>query len=187
MGHFLACFANVYIDGLVQERRNSIANALDLRLSSQIARFMGPTWGPSGSCRPQVGPMLAPWTLLSGLALTHRYEGQLLTNMMRKLTNCNLHIDRNLACISISTWLRHQMETFSALLALCAGNSPAIDEFPSQRPVARSFDVFFYLRLNKRLSKQSRRRWFETPLGSLWRHCNESLVIALWLVSILKQ
>ena len=34
---------------------------------SQMARFMGPTWGPPGSCRPQVGPMLAPRTLLSGL------------------------------------------------------------------------------------------------------------------------
>ena len=32
----------------------------------QIARFMGPTWGPPGSCRPQMGLMLAPWTLLSG-------------------------------------------------------------------------------------------------------------------------
>ena len=31
-----------------------------------IARFMGPTWGPSGADRTQVGPMLAPWTLLSG-------------------------------------------------------------------------------------------------------------------------
>ena len=44
----------------------------------------------------------------------------------------------------------------------------------SPRPVTRSFDVFFGLRLN--LSKQSRRRWFETPLRSLWRHCNEVLV-----------
>ena len=35
--------------------------------TSQIAKFMGPTWGPPGSCRPQMGPMLAPWTLLSGL------------------------------------------------------------------------------------------------------------------------
>ena len=46
------------------------------------------------------------------------------------------------------------METFSALLALCEGNSPVTGEFPSQRPVTRSFDVFFKLRLNKRLSKQ---------------------------------
>ena len=45
-------------------------------------------------------------------------------------------------------------------------------EFPSQRPVTHSFDVFFDLRLNKRLSKHSRRRWFETPLHSLWRHCH---------------
>ena len=52
-------------------------------------------------------------------------------------------------------WWRHQMETFSALLALCAGNSPVTGEFPAQRPVTRSFDVFFGLRLNKRLSKQS--------------------------------
>ena len=43
------------------------------------------------------------------------------------------------------------METFSAVLAICAGNSPVPGEFPSQRPVTRSFDVFFYLRLNKRI------------------------------------
>ena len=60
-------------------------------------------------------------------------------------------------------WWHHQMETFSALLALCAGNSPVTGEFPSQRPVMRSFDVFFDLRVNKQLSRQSRRRWFETP------------------------
>ena len=39
------------------------------------------------------------------------------------------------------------METFSALLAICAGNSPVNGEFPSQRPVTRNFDVFFDLRL----------------------------------------
>ena len=35
-------------------------------ITTEIAKFMGPTWGPPGSCRPQMGPMLAPWTLLSG-------------------------------------------------------------------------------------------------------------------------
>ena len=44
--------------------------------------------------------------------------------------------------------------------------------FPSQRAVTQSFDGFFDLRLNKRLSKPSRRRWFETSSRSLWRHCN---------------
>ena len=38
---------------------------------SQIANFMGPTWGPPGSCRPQMGPMLVPWTLLSGVLTYH--------------------------------------------------------------------------------------------------------------------
>ena len=55
---------------------------------------------------------------------------------------------------------------------LYAGNSPVTGEFPSQRPVTRSFNEFFNLGLNKRLSKQSRRRWFETPSCALWRHCN---------------
>ena len=45
-------------------------------------------------------------------------------------------------------------------------------EFPAQRPVTWSFDVFFDLRLNKRLSKQPWGWWFETPSWSLWRHCN---------------
>ena len=72
----------------------------------------------------------------------------------------------------ICTWWHHQMETYSALLVLCAGNSPVTGEFSSQRPVTRSFHVFFDLRLNKRLSKQSRRRWIETSSRSLWRHSN---------------
>ena len=45
-------------------------------------------------------------------------------------------------------------------------------EFPAQRPVTRSFDVFFHLRLNKRLSKQPWGWWFVTPVWSLWRHRN---------------
>ena len=69
-------------------------------------------------------------------------------------------------------WWRHQMETFSTLLALCSGNSPVIGEFPSQRPVMQNFDVSFVLRLNKRWSKQSWGRWSETPSCPLWHHCN---------------
>ena len=49
-----------------------------------------------------------------------------------------------------------------------------IHRWPAQRPVTRSFDVFFDLRLNKRLSKQSWGWWFETPSCPLWRHCNVS-------------
>ena len=64
------------------------------------------------------------------------------------------------------------METFSALLAICAGNSPVPGEFPAQRPVTRSFDIFFDLHPNKRLSKQWWGWWFETPSCPLWRHRN---------------
>ena len=67
-------------------------------------------------------------------------------------------------------WLRHQMETFSPLLAICAGNSLVSGEFLAQRPVTRSFDVFFDLCPNKRLSKQTWGWWYETPSGPLWRH-----------------
>ena len=63
-------------------------------------------------------------------------------------------------------WWRHQMETFSALLALCAVNSPHKDQWHVE------LWCFFYLHLNKRLSKQSRRWWFETPSRPLWCHCN---------------
>ena len=61
------------------------------------------------------------------------------------------------------------METLSVLLALCAGNSLVTGEFPAQRPVTRSFDVFFDMRLIKRLSKQSWGWWFEMSSRSLWR------------------
>ena len=46
--------------------------------------------------------------------------------------------------IGVKAWWSHQMETFSALLAICAGNSPVRDEFPTQRPVTRSFDFFLF-------------------------------------------
>ena len=71
-----------------------------------------------------------------------------------------------------SAWWRHQMETFSTLLAICAGNSPVPGEFHAQRPVTGSFNVFFDLRLNKWLSKQSWYWWFEMLSRPLWRHCN---------------
>ena len=78
------------------------------------------------------------------------------------------------------SWWRHQMETSSVLLAICAGNSPVPGEYPAQRPVTRSFDVFFDLRPNKLLSKQSWGWWSETPSRSLWRHRNDPTHSALY-------
>ena len=84
--------------------------------------------------------------------------------------------------LAFIAWWRHQMETFSALLAICAGNSPVPGEFPTQRLVTRSFDVYFDLRPNKWLSKQSWGWWFETLACSLWRHRNG--VIDNWLENV---
>ena len=86
--------------------------------------------------------------------------------------------------IITNTWWCHQMETCSVLLALCAGNSPVT--------VTRSFDVLFDLRLNKRLSKQSWSWGCETPLCSLWCHCNVNKMMStscgvksFWLLPII--
>ena len=72
------------------------------------------------------------------------------------------------------------METFSVSLAFLWGIRRD-REFPAKRPVTRSFDVFFDLRLNKRLSKQSWGWWFETPSWSLLRHCNGTTLL-IWLI-----
>ena len=57
-----------------------------------------------------------------------------------------------------------------------SGNSPVPGEFPAQRPVMQGFDVFFDLRPDKRLSKQSWGWWLETPSHSLWRHRNAEMI-----------
>ena len=61
-----------------------------------------------------------------------------------------------------------------------------IGEFPLQKATTRSFDVFFDLRLNRRVNKQSCGQWFDTPLRSLWRQCNDSSIFS-GLVSYLSK
>ena len=72
-----------------------------------------------------------------------------------------------------------------ALLAICVGNSPVPGEFPAQRPVTRSFDIFFDLRLNKRPSKQSWGWWFETLSRPLWRHRNDIKLYCQYIGNII--
>ena len=73
---------------------------------------------------------------------------------------------------SNSRW-RHQLEKFSAILAFCVGNSPVTGEFPAQRPVTRSFDVFFDLDLNKCLTNNR-------EAGDLRRHRTHYTGIVMW-------
>ena len=108
----------------------------------------------------------ATWTYGS---LLKRYPG-----VCKWITFEKLYCDVPQQCVMMTVifWWRHQMETFAALLAICAGNSPVSGEFPAQRPVTRSFDVFFDLRLKGRLSKHSWGWWLETPSWPLWRQSN---------------
>ena len=80
-------------------------------------------------------------------------------------------------CCNRQGWL-----TESNTYTSCAGNSPVTGGFPTQRPVTRSFDIFFDLRLNKRLSKQCWGWWFETLSRPLKLHCNDhqTFVLLLW-------
>ena len=89
-------------------------------------------------------------------------SNQLYWYIHKAWSNCITNVPSN-----CNSWWRHQIKTFSALLVICAG------EFPAQGPVTRSFDVFFDLRLNKRLSKQS---W----AGDLRRHRAHYDVIVMY-------
>ena len=81
----------------------------------------------------------------------------------------------NEACLSfLSVIITSSNGKFSALPGLCEGNPSVICGFPSQRPVTRSYDIFFDVHLNRQLSKQSKSR--ETSWHSLWRHCYGNFV-----------
>ena len=138
------------------------------------------SWGQHGSHLGPVGPSWAPcWPhelCYQGIRCIVTPNIQCIPWNMLMVWLCFiifiLRVPDGFMCTS---WWRHQMETFSALLALWQGNPPVTGGFPSQRPVMRNFHVFFDLRLKKRLNKQSRHRWFETPSHPLWRHCIDIL------------
>ena len=113
------------------------------------------------------------WNAPTEIIKTTKYECKdLFAQWSGSECTCGYCLLCNTYGIWLPTWWCRQMRAFSALLAICAGNSPVTGEFPSQRPVTRTFDVFFDLHLYKQMSKHSWRWWLETPSGSLWRHCN---------------
>ena len=90
-------------------------------------------------------------------------------------TSLHFRCGASISYTNVWTWWRHQMETFFTLTTghLC-GEFIGPRWIPRTKSVTRSFDVFFDLRLNKQLSKQSWGFcWFETPSRSIWCHCNE--------------
>ena len=73
----------------------------------------------------------------------------------------------------IQAWWRHQMETFSALLAQCEWNPPVNGDSPHKVQWLGALMDFFCLCLYKRLKKESRRGRFEMQLHSLWHHSGD--------------
>ena len=137
-------------DGLVQDCSNSSANVLVLL---------------QYCTKPSIWLI---WLLMQRVTINH-FDGLVSGEKSSIITReCPQHLSRpsttpgrllqgcqnNWWHTVLHSWWRHQMETFSALLAICAGNSPVPGEFPTQRPVTRNFIVYFDLRPNKRLSKQ---------------------------------
>ena len=84
----------------------------------------------------------------------------------------------------------HDMMTSSngnifRVTGLCAGNSPVTGEFPSQRSVTRSLDVFFDLCLNKRLSKNS--RWVKKANVISSAHNNKYVLMVIFFIKVWNQ
>ena len=123
---------------------------------------MGPTWDLSAPDGPHVGPMniairvgIQDWFSMAVCTVIQQHYVK-----FRWKTKKSMFSNKHIFMI---TWQHHQMETFSMLLALCAGNSPVTSEFPSQRPATWSFDVFFDLHLTN--------SWANTrDTGDLRRH-----------------
>ena len=81
-------------------------------------------------------------------------------------------------CLIIQSWWRHQMETFSALLAHLCGEFTGPRRIPHTKVSDTELWCSFYLCLNKRLNKQWWGWWFETLSRLLWRHRNGNLYSA---------
>ena len=113
------------------------------QIYSQIAKFMRPTWGPPGSCRPRKGPMLASWTLLSRFCISSHSD--ILSCMAVIQDTCKMSLQwRHNGHDSVSNQqpygclldrlFRRRSKKPSKLRAtgFCAGNPPETGEFLAQ-------------------------------------------------------
>ena len=136
---------------------------------------MGPTWGPHGTDRTRVGPMLAPWALLSGTRCAKTaccyicaqkcvWSAWIILSTSDEMTDGLWHVlnistkmcdgdqmgyaIRGLLIAATTRKAKISQTKFSTLLAHCEGNPPVTGEFPSKRRVARGLDIFYDLCLN---------------------------------------
>ena len=110
--------------------------------------------------------------------VSHMPSGHLCVTVLFDMKNDQLW-SWHLLDKEVQVWIGCQLQAW-----MCNYDSvtypPVNSGFPSQGPATRSFHVFLDLRLNKRLTKQWRRRWFEMPLHTLWRHCNAKHQYSTW-------
>ena len=135
-------------------------------IRSQIARLMGPTWGPPGSCRPQVGPILAPWTLLSGVFM--RY----LVTFVVIILSPPRHVGWSVRCC-----ISHQL-----------------DSYISNRRVLMAFGSHFIVWLLKKytpinvqmvcVSLRLDTRWYATCHS--WFFFNHGAILVIALVTVIQ-
>ena len=154
------------------------------KMSSQIAKFMGPTWGPPGSSRPQMGPMLVPWNLLLAIRVNNRsckisklcdcilncpivMKFVLAALLLRRLSNCwsySITLSNNL--MRLWACVRHNNETSYAILKWAPG------------PCFNSKTLFFkYSAMPLLRSHISQKYQQKTPISSIWlifclNYCN---------------
>ena len=172
-------FIIAHIHGLVQERCISIANTMELRLScTNLSMWYHINDSLCQWCRKDFQGISSScfWGLMSNANSSLRSLALCGTGELGSCSDwwgCRvLAINTPGPWFNIKKssypWWRPQMKTFSALLAICVGNSPVSGEFPAQRPVTWSFDVFFDLHLDGHLWGW----WLEIPSCPLWRQSN---------------
>ena len=114
--------------------------------------------------------------LVPYLLFFHRFQYSFFAFWITELSTCHSRYPQGIGSITdlniSGCMMTSSNGNISRVTGPLCGEFIGPGEFPTQRPVTRSFDVFFDLRLNKRLSKQPWSWWFETPSWSLWRHCN---------------
>ena len=111
----------------------------------------------------------------------------------KTMSSSEQKIEYNIQYFCMSCFAVHLISTLNIAIMMTSSNGNIFrvtgplcgeftgpGEFPTQRPVTRSFDVFFDLRLNKRLSKQPWGWWFDTPSWSLWRQCNDGRFVTAY-------
>ena len=102
----------------------------------------------------------------------HTRSYEVTTLYATHIERCILSIEINSAINVFTIMTSSYRNIFHVTGPLC-GEFTGHGESTAQRPVTRSFDVFFDLGLNKQLSQKSWGWWFETPSRSLWRHSND--------------